>query len=87
MALGYLLSITLGYLSNTSDTTYDDSADDEEMVEETTPADGFITEIADEPQTTEPAADPEVSAPEKRRAPMRLHQRLRHRPRKWSQTQ
>ncbi len=65
MALGYLLSITLGYLSNTSDTTYDDSADDEEMVEETTPADGFITEIADEPQTTEPVAEPEVSAPEK----------------------
>lgn len=65
MALGYLLSITLGYLSNTSDTTYDDSVDDEEMVEETTPADGFITEIADEPQTTEPVADPEVSATEK----------------------
>lgn len=35
------------------------------MVEETTPADGFITEIADEPQTTEPVAEPEVSAPEK----------------------
>lgn len=62
MALGYLLSISLGYLSNASDSTYD-TGDDEEMVEETTPSDGFLTEIADEPQAVEPASEP-VAAPE-----------------------